>query len=147
MCFRTLAVALFLATSLRAQDSASGVLGKWREPGGSVIEVYKCGADVCAKMVFLSQEAASQVDSNNPEASARTRPLCGLQIGYGFKLGDASHAESGKLYDPKSGKTYRGSMTAQGEQLNLRGYIGIKAFGRSEIWTRADGGSATCAKS
>jgi uncharacterized protein (DUF2147 family) len=131
---------------LAAQTPSPGVLGYWREPTGSVIEIFNCGSDICAKMVAISPTADSQFDGNNPDPKLRTQPLCGLQIGYGFHLNDASHADGGKLYDPKSGKTYHGTLSADGDKLNLRGYVGIKAFGRSETWTRADHSSVTCSK-
>jgi uncharacterized protein (DUF2147 family) len=129
---------------LSAQTRPSGILGYWREPSGSVIEIFACGSDVCAKMAAISPTADSQVDGNNPDPKARTQPLCGMQIGYGFHLDDAAHADGGRLYDPKSGKTYHGTMSADGDKLNLRGYVGIRAFGRSETWTRATRDAVTC---
>jgi len=35
-------------------------------------------------------------------------------------------------------------MTAQGNTLRLRGYLGISLLGRTEIWTRVGQGHATC---
>jgi uncharacterized protein (DUF2147 family) len=139
-----LLIFLFAPFATAQKTGSAGILGNWREPGGSVIEIFNCGSDVCAKMVAISPQAPSQLDTHNPDASARTQPLCGEQIGYGFHLSDPAHADGGKLYDPKSGKTYHGTMSAEGDQLHLRGYIGIKAFGRSETWTRTDHGAATC---
>jgi uncharacterized protein (DUF2147 family) len=134
------------AIGASAQPDGSGILGNWRESEGSVIEISRCGGDVCARMVAISKQAPTRFDTNNPDPAARKKLLCGLQIGYGFHLGDPAHADGGKLYDPKSGKTYHGTMTAEGDQLHLRGYIGIKAFGRTETWTRASPTDATCAK-
>ncbi len=116
--------------------SDQGVLGDWREPGGSVLRIAHCGADVCARLVALSDQAPSPFDTNNPDAAKRSQRLCGLAIGYGFHLADPQHAADGRLYDPKSGKTYHGEMTSQGDQLKLRGYVGLRAFGRTEEWTR-----------
>lgn len=131
--------ALLLPSFASAQKtSPTGILGDWREPTGSVIEIFKCGADVCAKTVAIGPQAPSRLDLRNPDPKARNHALCGLQVGYGFHQSDAIHADGGKLYDPKSGKTYRGSMTVEGNQLHLRGYIGFKAFGKTETWTRAD---------
>ena len=132
------ALCFALPTALRAQDK--GVVGVWQEAEGSVIRVAPCGADICARLVKISPREHFKVDGENPDAAKRTRPLCNLEIGSGFHLTDADHAEDGYLYDPKSGKTYHGSMTADGDHLNLRGYIGIKAFGRTEHWTRLPGG-------
>jgi hypothetical protein len=74
---------------------------------------------------------------HNPDPKLRARPLCGLRIGEGFVAVDPQHARGGHLYDPQNGRTYRGEMTAEGNRLRLRGYIGLPIFGRSETWTRA----------
>jgi uncharacterized protein (DUF2147 family) len=142
----TIAAFLSITLGATAQAHPTGVLGDWREPTGSVIEIFRCGTDVCAKMIAISKHAPTQFDDNNPDPASRKHALCGLQIGYGFHLTDPSHADSGKLYDPKSGKTYQGIMTVDGDKLNLRGYIGIKAFGKSETWIRASHTDATCSK-
>ena len=107
-----------------------------RKPQGSVLEVYPCGEDICARIAFVRKDAPSQFDRNNPDESLRNTPLCGMQIGRGFHPLNAEHADAGKLYDPKTGKTYDGEMTAEGDALHLRGYLGIKAFGRTQDWTR-----------
>jgi uncharacterized protein (DUF2147 family) len=116
-----------------------GVLGTWREPGGARIEVHRCGADVCARLIQLSANPANTVDAKNPDPALQHRELVGLEIGQGFHLDDASHAEGGRLYDPKSGKTYNGSMVSEGDSMKLRGYVGLKMFGRTEVWTRDSG--------
>jgi uncharacterized protein (DUF2147 family) len=120
--------------TLRAQ---SDVFGTWKEPGGSVIRVEHCGTDICLKLVGISKTAPARVDHHNPDASLRTRTLCGLLIGSGFKVSDAQHADGGTLYDPKSGKTYHGTLWLEGGDLHLRGYVGFKALGRTEVWQRS----------
>ncbi|MBX3708889.1 MAG: DUF2147 domain-containing protein [Gammaproteobacteria bacterium] len=44
----------------------------------------------------------------------------------------------GQILDPMNGKTYRCymQMTDNGQKLNVRGYIGITLFGRSQTWLR-----------
>ncbi len=133
---------LSLASLASAQDK--GVTGTWRTPGGAVVRVAACGSDVCATLLQLEPDAPVRTDTNNPDAAQRTRKLCGLQIGYGFHLTDPAHADDGHLYDPKSGKTYKGAMSSDGDKLDLRGYVGIKAFGRSEHWTRTTAPSQAC---
>lgn len=123
--------------------AAEGVIGTWIEPAGSAVRIDKCSSGLCATLVSISKTARSHMDIHNPDASMRTRPLCNLQIGSGFRLTDPSHAEDGHLYDPKSGKTYSGAMYSEGDTLHLRGYVGLKIFGRSEIWKRTNE-SKTC---
>ncbi|MBC7867421.1 MAG: DUF2147 domain-containing protein [Gloeobacteraceae cyanobacterium ES-bin-316] len=45
---------------------------------------------------------------------------------------------NGKIYDPSSGKTYSCTMKIEGlNTLEIRGYIGISLFGKTELWTRS----------
>jgi uncharacterized protein (DUF2147 family) len=136
------ALALLVPFMLRAQ--AYGVLGNWQDPTGSVIHIDRCGADVCLWIASLSPTAPSDKDIHNPDPAQRGNALCGLKIGSGFSLRDQDHAAGGMLYDPKSGRTYHGMMTAEGAKLQLRGYVGISLFGRSETWTRPAGAAQSC---
>jgi len=95
------------------------------------------------KLVFISPTARGTNDFNNPSEALRNRPLCGLEIGSNFKPQDNKRATDGTLYDPKTGKTYRGVMTLDGADLKLRGYISTPLFGRTEVWHRA-AGTAMC---
>ncbi len=64
-----------------------------------------------------------------------------LVILRGFKASpdEANTIEGGTIYDPKTGKTYCGSMTVNGNELKLRGYIcGWSWLGRSTTWSLAD---------
>lgn len=127
-------LAAALATPALAANSA-GVFGEWRTPSGSTIRIEHCGAHVCLQVAALPPDVPS-TDIHNPNAALRGRALCGLVIGSGFVLTDGNHASGGTLYDPKTGKTYRGGMTMEGSRLHLRGYIGIPLFGASQTWTR-----------
>ena len=98
------------------------------------------------RLVQILNTRGEMTDSHNPNAALRNRPLCGLQIGSGFTPGDANHATGGTLYDPKSGKSYRGNITAENATLHLRGYIGISLFGESQDWTRDDDPVTPCEK-
>lgn len=120
------------------------MLGDWREPSGSVIRIEQCGGDLCLRIVFLSPSAPSRLDRKNPDASLRSRSLCGQVIGTKFQASDPLHASGGYLYDPKSGNTYRGGMTLDGDVLRLRGYIGLPLFGRTEVWSRNAAPFASC---
>ncbi len=120
----------------------AGVCGGWQDPTGSVIRIGPCSNQICLWLIRLSPSATATTDMHNPDPGLRHRALCGLKIGSGFALRDPAHASGGTLYDPKTGKTYRGSMSAvgasaggaQGEKLELRGYFGIPLFGVSETW-------------
>ena len=132
-------LALILQAGVLAGETTSargGILGYWERPSKAVLHFYPCGHEVCAKIVRLSPTSGRKTDSRNPDASLRTRPLCGLDIGTGFQQTDSDHLVGGSLYDPVSGKTYSGMATAEGDQVKLRGYIGISWFGKTEVWRR-----------
>lgn len=132
-------VALAVASAYAQSPS---MVGYWREPGGSVIRITPCNRQLCVEIVKLpaTRLAAAHhplTDMHNPDPRLRNRPLCGLRIGAGFVAVDAQHARGGHLYDPRSGRTYNGQMTADGSLLHLRGYVGLPIFGRTQTWVRA----------
>lgn len=65
--------------------------------------------------------------------------IIGMTIVEGIKLKGDSF-EGGEILDPENGKTYRCKMKLDesGNKLEVRGYIGISLFGRSQIWTREE---------
>jgi len=139
------AAVMVLALPVAMVSESMGVRGDWKEPGGSVIRVEPCNTGICLWLIAISRTAPAFTDIHNPNPALRSRMLCGLKIGSGFSPRDADHAAGGTLYDPKSGKTYRGQMTATGDKLELRGYVGIPLFGRSETWTRSSDPVKPCA--
>lgn len=135
---RSPSLLLFVALAVVAAYAQSAtVLGYWREPGGSIIRVAPCNQQLCVEIARLPPGKHAITDAHNPDPKLRNRPLCGLWVGAGFTAIDAQHARHGHLYDPRSGRTYSGEMTAEGNLLHLRGYLGLRLFGRTETWVRA----------
>ena len=127
-----------------AAPPSDGVLGYWSTDAGSVLHVDHCGDNVCITIMTISQKAPGVIDGHNPDLTLRSRPICHLNIGTELKLKDPDHAEDGRIYDPATGKTYRSALSSNANTLNVRGYIGFKALGRSETWRRTTAEFATC---
>ena len=65
-------------------------------------------------------------------------PVEGLQFMWGFSRSEAGLWEGGRLLDPESGDIYKGKVELMDnpDKLEVRGYIGISLFGRSQVWQR-----------
>ena len=129
--------AVFFLTPLALSAADSGLFGNWTTTDGSVVKTFPCDRAVCMKIVSIAPTAPGTLDHNNPDATLRSRSLCNLEIGSAFMPSNGTEASGGRLYDPESGKTYKGNIALNGDTLKLRGYIGITLFGRTETWHRA----------
>ena len=128
---------------LIAQTKADDITGIWLIPGkeSAKIEIYKAGEKYYGKIAWLKypeENGKPKVDSNNPDKTKRGRQIIGLVILRGFKFDGSDEWEDGKIYDPESDKTYSGNLSLKNDKLNVRGYVGISLFGRTETWQRAD---------
>lgn len=141
---RNMLFSSILFFTFHAEGQTSKLQGYWLEPSGGIIEVASCGADLCAKIVSFSRKDGPQTDVNNQDRALRSRSLCGLELGAGFVPVGGDRAENGHIYDPKTGKTYTAALTLEGNALLLRGYVGIKLFGKTEKWLRSPAAPTPC---
>lgn len=117
------------------------IVGKWINSSAEAhLEIFKKADKYFGKLVWLKEpkdeKGSFKRDVNNPDASLRSKQILGLEILKDFTYDDGKWKD-GKIYDPKSGKTYSCIMTIKDNgQLNMRGYVGFSMIGRSEIWKR-----------
>ncbi len=128
---------------------AGEILGIWlNQDKDAKIEIFKCGDKYCGKIVWLKEPNYPQdskdgtpgtpkLDHKNPSPAAKKTPLMGLQIVNDLVPAGENAWKDGKIYDPKSGKTYNAKASlASPNELKLRGFIGFSLLGRTEKWTR-----------
>ncbi|MCD0259383.1 DUF2147 domain-containing protein [Xanthomonas melonis] len=144
--FKTLIVALPLATaSLLAQASDSPV-GRWKtiddETGKpkSVVQIEQAAnGTLSGKVVEILQSAKGP----NPlcdkcDGERKNKPIKGMTILWGLKPDGTAVWGGGSVLDPAKGKTYKAkiTLTEGGKKLQMRGYVGIEALGRTQTWVR-----------
>jgi uncharacterized protein (DUF2147 family) len=126
-----------------AQVKADDITGIWLTAGKqpAKIQIYKSGEQYFGKITWLqnpTDNGKPKVDKKNPEENKRNTPIIGLVILRGFKFDGDDEWESGKIYDPESGKTYSCFISLKDKNtMKVRGYVGISLLGRTEIWTRS----------
>ncbi|URD61559.1 DUF2147 domain-containing protein [Sphingomonas sp. KRR8] len=128
---------LMAAAIAAAPPPSDNVLGLWKtETRNGVVEISRCGASVCGRLVTSDGLKANPnlKDVNNSDASLRGRPLKGLLILGGFKS-EGLVWNGGKIYNADDGKTYTARLTPAGNQLKVRGCIFVPLC-KTQTWTR-----------
>jgi Uncharacterized protein conserved in bacteria len=71
------------------------------------------------------------------EGDRKDQPVEGMTVLWNVKKTGDSWGD-GEILDPENGKIYRVRLTplADGQKLDVRGYIGVSVIGRSQIWER-----------
>ncbi len=74
----------------------------------------------------------------------KNQPVLGMRIISGLRRSDVNRFDGGQILDPDSGDIYRLKMIVldQGKRLEVRGFIGVSLFGRSQYWRRIEAAAA-----
>ena len=124
---------LLAVTTGYSQMKADNIAGiYWSPKKDAKIEIYKKAGKYYGKSIWV---ASPKKDASNPDKNLQSRELLGIELLTGFSYKDGSYAD-GTVYDPESGKTYDCKMSLNGNNLKVRGYIGISLFGRTENFER-----------
>lgn len=121
---------------------ADDVIGLWKNGEGTgIVQIYKRGDKYYGRIVWLKEandkKGNPRTDVNNPDESKRSVKLKGMINMRGFTYAGDGVWEEGNIYDPKTGNDYSCEMTLVNENtLEVRGYIGVSLFGRTDVWKR-----------
>jgi uncharacterized protein (DUF2147 family) len=126
------------ALSLAPAHGKEPVTGRWiTAEKDAVITINACGKAVCGtidRFLVAPPQGLDQRDINNPEPNLRNRKLLGLTILSSFIVDGPLWR--GRIYDPKSGKSYRSVIRRKGPNvLEVKGCIG--PFCQTQLWRKA----------
>ena len=142
-------IGAFLLSAVSSFSFAEDIIGLWQsiddKTGApkALVEIRKEADNTYAgKVVKLTPRAGytpkeTCVDCPPPYTN---KPIIGMDVLTGLKSTDGLNYTSGRILDPNTGKLYsmKAKLSSNGKRLHLRGYLGISALGRNQIWIRAE---------
>jgi uncharacterized protein (DUF2147 family) len=139
--------AVLAATAAFAKDSpqptAAGLWERVDSTGAPAawFRILDCGGVYQGRMVkiFASPPGQRPEDWRCTACSGaqRNAPVLGLTFIDGMKRNGLAY-EGGSILDPRTGLVYsaRMDLSPDGQQIGVRGYLGIELLGHTETWRR-----------
>ena len=88
------------------------------------------------KYVGRIQQVFSGNVCNVCSGKYKGKNLSGVTVLWGVSSEGGNKYGGGTIMDPKNDKTYKVTMTDNGNSMVVRGYVGISALGRNQTWQR-----------
>ena len=136
---------LLFASNVTFAQQADDLIGVWEPSNGKVrVKIEKLGTKYFGRIVWLRAPIDSvtnkpKVDKNNHDVALRNVPIKGFRLLKDFTFKSAGEWAEGTIYDPENGSTYSCTIKMKDKNtLDIRGYIGISAFGRTDVWKRLE---------
>jgi uncharacterized protein (DUF2147 family) len=142
-----LATALAIAGTAAAAGDNTSPVGTWKtidDASGkpkSLIVITENNGVLQGKIekLFRTPEEDQNPKCDKCTGANKDQPIVGLTILTGLKK-DGKEWAGGEIMDPANGKVYKSKaeLTDGGSKLQVRGYIGVPMFGRSQTWVREE---------
>jgi uncharacterized protein (DUF2147 family) len=139
------AAGAFASFGAWAQDASP--VGLWKtidDQSGkpkSLIRITESNGELRGKIekLFRGPDEDPNPKCDKCEDTRKDQPIIGMTILTGMKP-DGDGYDGGRILDPANGKIYKSKMSLAdgGKKLDVRGYIGMPLFGRTQTWLREE---------
>lgn len=140
----TMLAALGWATPGLAQEQTDSPVGLWRTFGDDnvtargLVRISEKDGEIIGTLAgtFIPGEDPKRPCVNCP-GQLKNKPFLGLVFLKGLKRKGNEYG-GGEILDPETGQVYRALLRIEpgGQRLEVRGYVGVSLFGRSQTWER-----------
>jgi len=123
----------------------SSPVGEWRtiddntHQPKAIVKIFKQNGKLYGIVEKSLVEHPAHTTCDDCTDDRKGKKIIGLDIIRGLER-DGDQWDGGTILDPENGKVYRCKMTLRngGQELAVRGFIGISLLGRTQVWQRVD---------
>jgi uncharacterized protein (DUF2147 family) len=143
--YKALYLLIFVIT-IDVFASDNSVIGFWKtiddkdQSIRSVVEIFEKDAKIYGKIVKIFPHEGNKPNCDQCKDEFKDQPILGMEFMWDLKKNTSTKYDGGKILDPQNGSIYKSKIELidDGKKLNVRGYIGISLFGRSQEWLRTE---------
>ena len=136
----TVIFTILTCSSSFAEDTPIGIWRTFDDLDGqaaSLVQIEENNGLIEGRIVKLLPRKGHEVNAvcNKCEGANKNQPIAGMKILWDMKR-DGDKYIGGEIFDPDSANTYRCKIQIDEGKLEVRGYLGIALFGRTQTWLR-----------
>jgi uncharacterized protein (DUF2147 family) len=144
---KTLLATLLLAAAPAIAFAQATPVGVWKtiddktKTERSQLRITESGGVLSGKIEkLLAADAKQDAVCDKCSDDRKDKPLIGLEVLRGVKKSDDTTWDGGTILDAAEGKIYKVRLQPieGGKKLEVRGYVGIPALGRTQTWIRVE---------
>lgn len=137
----------FMLCLLSCSLAANPFVGQWKTiddntgEARSIIDITLVEGELRGRIIKLLNPSEPNPVCDKCSGDKKDAPIEGLEILWGFEeTRENKEWSGGRIIDPENGRTYscRLRIKEDGQQLEVRGFIGLSLIGRSQTWHRVN---------
>ncbi len=140
------ALLILLSSIMTTPLFASPLVGYWKtiddktNEAKSFVKIAEENGKFAGSVAFIIAEDKRNDVCDKCKGELKDKPILGMTFMWDFvETKSGEKWENGEILDPENGKIYSCKLTLEdeGKKLDVRGFIGISLFGRTQVWERS----------